>query len=150
MDLYKIAIPRQGRKWRIVECVKRPSAKGNLMLEIDVELIDNAPIEVIDPDTGSPVSVDINGISIRHWVTLTPNNLDRANQWNKCHELPTFKSLEEMEAADPNLYKGKIGYGITFGAEKNQEDANGQVIKNLRTGAPMTMIERRIGDLMLP
>lgn len=149
LDPYKIELPKRGYKWRIIEAEKGPSSKGNLMLTFDVELINNQPVQVLNPETGEKEGVDINGLTIRHWVTLLPQTLDRVNQWNSCHGMPKV-TLEEMETIDPNLYKGKVGAGIVTGVKKPNLDAEKQPIINEATGKPMTIIERRINDLMCP
>lgn len=149
IDPYKIELPKRGYKWRIIECDKGASSKGNLMLTVDVELINNPPVMVLNPETGEKEPVDINGLSIRHWVTLLPQTLDRVNQWNSCHGMDRV-SLADLENIDPNIYKGKIGQGIVTGQKKPNLDSEKQPIINELTGKPMTVIERRIQDLMCP
>lgn len=153
MDPYKIEIPKKGRKWRVIEADKGPSSKGNLMHTIDVELINNPPVQVRNPETGEMEAVDINGLTIRYWLTLLMSTLDRVNQWRTCHGLPPFPkgvSLEELQADDPKQYIGKVGNGIVIGFKKINEDADGQPIINELTGKPMTVIDRKITDLMCP
>jgi hypothetical protein len=149
LDAYRIEIPKKGYKWRVMEAEKKPSSKGNLMLEFEVEIVQAEPVPVRMPN-GETETVNINDLKVRHWIVLQPQNLSRLNQWRACLGMPPIENPADLESDDPNLYKGKIGASIVTGVKKPNLDAEGQHITNIHTGEPMFVIERRLGELMCP
>lgn len=139
---------KHGCHWRIQEASKGPSSKGTPMLTFDVELFNNPTVTALDDETGEHASFDINGLTLRHWVTLAPQTLPFVNEWLSSHGMDRVKTIKEVEALDPGLFIGKVGAGIVEAKKKPQLDSNKQPVLNLHTNEPMFTVERRINQVM--
>lgn len=154
MDAKQITVPRATYKLRVRDAERgisqlRTNEKtgqqtgNNPMITLDLEIIDAAPVMVRNPETGDTESVDINGLEVRQWVTLTEKALGPCN---------TIKSALGMEKAtkegllneDSNLYKRKVGYAILEGKQRNITDSTGANIINPHTNKPVTVPELKL------
>jgi len=149
----QITVPRGPYKLRVKDAERgisqlktdeQGNQKGNNpMITLDLEIIDAAPVQVKNPETGEVEAIDINGLEVRQWVTLTEKALGPANTIKA--SLGMDKATKEtLTTEDSGLYMGKVGYAILEGKQRNIKDASGANIINPHTNKPVTVPELKL------
>lgn len=148
----KVTIPRKSYQLRVIEAEKGVSAVrtddkgnkkgGNPNITLKLEIINAAPVPYKDPATGEISMVDINGLTVTSWVTLTENALRFANEANNALGLPILNP-SNMHEAEANAYLGQTGYAILEGKPRVVTDSEGNPIVNPNTQQTVTVPEIR-------
>lgn len=139
---YRIEFPEKGYRLRIMEGETKPNSKGNRMHTFKLEIFDAAPVndKVLGP-------VDINGIQITHFVTLTEKSLRFVNQFRRAFGFENDLTAADIETDDAKLYEGKVGAAQVKCKKEVKLDGEKQPVTNLNTGEPMYVIKRELGEL---
>lgn len=120
---------------------------GNPMNVIDIELLDNPLAKVRNPDTGDKEEVDVNGVQVRAWITLTPKTIGSVNAFHKCIGLPPV-SEATIQEDDGNLYVGKVGEALIQFNGRPIKNSEGEII--MQNGKPLTTSERKVSKWLMP
>jgi hypothetical protein len=142
---YNVRIPERGFKFRVKDGVKKPSKAGKPMFELDVEMVDNAPVGLTDGRT-----VDVNGLEFRHWVTLTPNPRGEepmASDFFKACGLPPITN-NDLPGLDVAMLKGRVFYALAKTEEVDKKNENGEIITHPVTGQPIKQVNRKITQVL--
>lgn len=122
---------------------------GNPMDTVDLEFIDNAPINIRNPDTGDIEQVDVNGLQVRTWVTLVPAALGPVNTFRKAIGLPSL-TIQELMSSDGNTYNGKVALAMIRFKGREIKNSAGEKVINDHTGKIVTVGERKIDKWLTP
>lgn len=139
-----IRLKKQVYKFRISECAEQTSQKeGNRMLVSTCEIVENPPVMVDGQE------VDVNGIEITNYTTLTPKALFFVNQFQKALGLPELTD-EDLPNVQASNYIDLKFYAIAEGKEVPVLDEEKKPIINPYTGKAATQTQRRIIQFMTP
>ncbi len=114
---------------------------------VEFELIDNPPVVVKNPDTGENESVDVNGVTVKQWVTYNPKTPDMVNRFLDAIEMPAIPA-QDQHLIDGNMFKGKTALGLVNFKTRPMKGSDGQVIMNDHTGKPMSTGDIQLSQLL--
>jgi hypothetical protein len=135
-----VKLPRNSYRLRCVSCEVGKSKKGDFQLIQTYEIFGAAPLQV------DGVMVDINGIQMKNWQTLTQNSVDFFNLNRNSLGLPPVKFSDKgsINAAD---YKGLEGAAICESeSQEVKNEVTGEPILNPHTGQPVIQWNKRINQ----
>lgn len=135
-------------KLRVIEAEASTSKAGNPMSVIDLEFIDNKPIRVKNTETGEFEEVDVNGLTVRTWITNVPQSIDSVNTFHKALGLATLREPAELAVINPELYKGQVGYAWVNFSQQEVKNSEGQAMINPVSGKKVTTSRREIKKWM--
>lgn len=122
-----------------VRCVKADAGKskvGNPQHILTVEIVDAAPVN----------GVDINGLQIMHWSTLTEKALKFVNNLRQAFGLETTTE-NDMASCSPKDYIGLKAFAICESTKVEQKnEVTGEVLRNPYTNEPIVSYMRNIKE----
>lgn len=136
-ELNEIKLPLDGYMLRVIECDKATSKKGNPMLVIKAEVVDHPGLSV------NGEQVDINGITLNHWVTLMPKTLGIVNTFHKSVGMPIITE-SDLSHIDPLMYKGLKFPAVCESVKTEMKGTDGTPVINPATGEQVITYNRNV------
>lgn len=125
-------------KFRILDCEKRPSKKGNPMLVQTLEIIEHGPYKQ------DGVDIDINGVKVLNFAVLTDRAIGVVNSQREAFGLPKV-SVKDLDNINPLDYKGAEGYAYAVSeSEEMTNDVTGEPVLNPYTKKPEVTWRKKI------
>jgi len=136
---YSIVLPKKVYKLRVKE-VKRQKTKehGHPMDVLSLEIMGAPKVN----------GVDINGLDMKHWVTLTEKSLPFANATRQAFGLDKLENQEDIENANPNDWLGTEAFAVCFSEKTEQKDDDGQPLLDPYTQKPLVNYRRQIDEFI--
>src|SRR5258706_8119207 len=117
-------------KFRILDCEKQTSKKGNPMLFQTLEIIEHPPY------TQDGETLDINGVKILNWSVLTDKSIGAVNSQRESFGLPKV-TVKDIDNINPLDYKGAEGFAYAKSeSEEMKNDVTGEPVLNPYTNKP--------------
>jgi hypothetical protein len=135
---HEIRLANNCYKFRILECERQTSKKGNPMLFQVFEIIENGPY------TQDGETLDINGVKIMNWAILSDKAIGVVNAQRDSFGLPKV-SVKDLDNINPLDYKGAEGYAYAVSeSEEMRNDVTGEPVLNPYTKKPEVTWRKKI------
>ena len=143
----EVRLPKSTYKLRCVTCEKVKSKKDDDMLKVEFEIIEHAPLDMVD-DNGEEYKLDINGLSIMDYRVMTAKTISFFNKWVKGFGFPPFDSVDDMLGVDPTRFVGRVIFArCESEAQQPFDEIKQAPMVDPYTGKPVFMYSRRIKDI---
>lgn len=133
-----VKLPRNSYKLRCVKCELGKSKKGDFQLIQEYEIFNANPLMV------DGQQVDINGVKLKNWQTLTTNSIDFFNLNRNSLGLPPVR-FADKDTINPKDYMGLEGAAVCESeSSEMKNEVTGEPIVNPHTNLPVIQWNRRI------
>lgn len=133
-EAYDVKLPQEVYKVRCVSAESTKSKSGFPMDVLDVEIIENAPIN----------GVDINGLSVKSFNVRTEKSLSFYNKMRTAFGLQAVTPAE-VSGVKASDYIGQVAYVVLASkGEPRVNDVTNEPLKHPRTGEALVTWNRNI------
>lgn len=131
-----IRLKRGVYQFRVTDAEKTKSQKGDPMLVLTSEIINHPPLMIGDQE------VNVNGIEITDYKTITPKTLPYVNIFHKALGMPVIQE-HEIPLVDAAAYKGAEFYAVAESKDEPMLDEDKNPMINPHTGQPLMSVRRK-------